>query len=352
MTDGAPPVRRFEPGRSRRSLLVRAAIFHAVRARLGRLCELQQDSAVRAVMSGLDRAVQTCMTGDLDDRTLVTVVAGRWVAELAEIRLWRGIEPEVERLLVDLQELAGAARPGNPIAAIFDRIESLSRELYGGAWRPATLTVTPLTRHPFGLDPDRDPYALTAEISWPPEPPPAQVTLWIYDGFGPDAYAAIPILLIHECVCHVAAVQEKAKNDSQFAEGFLDWMGHHFLRLWAAKLDSLSASAAESHAARLSQLRANQVTVEARRARRLGSLAATDLAHWFHSECRMGLEESSHRVAMLAVELNLTRRSIATKDQFVSLLALPFPPAVEEKLHAWTEGLATSEELLDLLVPA
>src|SRR5262249_51269643 len=252
----------------------------------------------------------------------------------------------------DLRELAGSVCADDPITGIFTRIESLAGQIYGEAWRPATLTLAPLARHPLGLDLDRDPYAVTAEISWPPEPPPAEVVLWIYDGFGPAAYAAIPILLIHECVCHVAAGQEKAKNDSQFAEGFLDWVGYHFLRLWATKLDPLSASAAEDHAERLGQLRADQVSPEVRRARKLGRQAAGDLLSWFQSECQMEREESCHRVALLAVELNLARRPIAAKDQFVSLLALPFPPEVAEKLHAWKDGRATPDELLDLAVPA
>jgi len=352
MTGSPPPYRELQPDEWRR-LLARAAVFHAIRGRLGRLSEMEQDPAVRAVLCRLDEAVRSCAGSAADDRAMVAAVVRRWVRAVGRILAWQDLDAEAASLLAELRKLVRAACPEDPFAALFARIEALASQLYGAAWRPVMLTVARLPAHPRGSDRDRDPYAVTALTPWPPEPPPAEILLWICDdGFGPAAYAAIPVLLIHECVCHVAARQEKAKNDSQFAEGFLDWAGHHFLRIWAAKLDPLSAAAIEEHAEQLAQVLFHTVSPRERRARRLGRQAAGDLLSWFQSECRMGREEGCHRVAALAIELNRAKRPIADKDQFVSLLKLPFPPAVARKLRAWNAGRATPEELLDLGLPA
>ena len=351
MTSSVPPYRKLSPAQWRR-MLARAAVFHATRGRLGRLCELTHDAAVRAVLAELDRAVRTCARGDTDDRAMVAAVVRTWVASFGEIQSWEDIAPDTAELLADLQEAVGSACAENPFEAIFTRIVSLSSQLYGDSWRPATLTVAHLRKHPRESDVDRDPYAVTALTPWPREVP-AEILLWIYDdGFGPAAYAAIPILLIHECVCHVAASQEEAKNDSQFAEGFLAWAGYHFLRIWAAQLDPLSAAAVQEHADRLGQVLADRAEPTERKARNFGKLAARELHSWFQSECQLGPEESGNRVAMLAVELNRAERPIAEKDRFVSLLKSPFPPRVHKKLRDWNDGLATSDELLDLGLPA
>jgi len=350
MTGNPPPYRELQPDEWRR-LLARAAVYHAIRGRLGQLCEMEQDAAVRTVLSRLDEAVRSCAGSTADDRSMVTAVVRRWVRAVGRIQAWQDLDAEAASLLADLKKLVRAACAEDPFAALFARIEALASQLYGAAWRPAMLTVARLPDHPRGSD--RDPYAVTALTPWPPEPPPAEILLWICDdAFGPATYAAIPILLIHECVCHVAARQEKAKNDSQFAEGFLDWAGHHFLRIWAAKLDPLSAAAVEEHAQQLGQVLFHTASPRERRARQLGRQAAGDLLSWFQSECQMGREEGCHRVAVLAIELNRAKRPIADKDQFVSLLKLPFPPAVARRLRAWNDGRATAEELLDLGLPA
>ena len=69
---------------------------------------------------------------------------------------------------------------------------------------------------------------VTAMTPWPPDIE-AVVELHVHhDDFGPAAFAALPILLTHECVCHVPARQDRASNDSTFAEGLLDWVSDVF----------------------------------------------------------------------------------------------------------------------------
>ena len=50
------------------------------------------------------------------------------------------------------------------------------------------------------------------------------------------AFAAIPVVLTHECVCHVPARQWPPSNESYFAEGFMDWAALYYGQLWAGAL--------------------------------------------------------------------------------------------------------------------
>jgi hypothetical protein len=304
--------------------------------------------AVRTVLARLEEAVQLYAPKDEDDRTIVAQVAMAWDEALAQILSWDNLDPAACRLLTELKELVTSACHDDPFRAVFAPIESQASQLYGAAWRPARLSVAHARSHPRGCEVN-DPYALTAMTPWSPDPAAAEIELQIYgDGFGPAAYAAMPMLLTHECVCHVPARQERAKNDSQFAEGFLDWAAYHFFGIWAGKVDPQFASATRKHAERLKQVLTGQARTSAGRARLAGHDAAEDLRAWFESECRMSAEESRTQVARLAVELNKADRPLADKDHFVSLLQWPLPPELASRLHSWVAGLVSSEELLSL----
>jgi hypothetical protein len=166
------------------------------------------------------------------------------------------------------------------------------------------------------------------------------------DRFGPAAYAAVPMLFTHECVCHVPARQDRVKNSSTFAEGLVDWAAYHFLALWAVKLDREFGSTAREHADRLRWVLTVKNTTAEGAARRVGHEAAGRLAAWFESECGLTPEESSHRVARLAVELNMVDRPLLAKEHLVSLLSAP-PPKLDQDLRSWVQGTMTSEKLLD-----
>ena len=348
MTGSIPPYQQLEPD-TWRGLLARAAVFHATRGRLGRLCDMADQPAVRTVLARLEEAVQLYAPKDEDDRTVVMQVAAAWDEALAQILCWERIEPAARRLLTELKELVASACCEDPFRAVFAPIESQASQLYEGAWRPARLSVAYARSHPRGCDVNHDPYAMTAMTPWPPDPVAAEIELQIYgDGFGPAAYAAMPMLLTHECVCHVPARQERAKNDSQFAEGFLDWAAYHFFGIWAGKVDPQFASATRKHAERLKQVLTGQVRTREGRARLAGHDAAEDLRAWFESECRMSADESRTQVAQLAVELNKADRPLVDKDHFVSLLEWPLPPELASRLRSWVAGVASSEELLSL----
>jgi len=344
---GASPYRQLEPG-IWRSLLARAAIYHATRGKLGRLCDMADLPAVKLVLLQLDLSAQHLSQQDADDQTFVTSVVDAWAAIIAHTML-QSVEPETVKLLTELKELARSARSDDPFRAIFASVESQARHLYGPAWRPATLSVAHARSHPRSGSPTPDPYAVTATTPWPPDPVGAEIELHIYcDKFGPAAFAAVPMLLTHECVCHVAARQDRARNDSAFAEGFLDWAAYHFFGMWAGKLDPQMAPAARKHAERLKQVLTARSETKEGRARLVGHGAAEDLRVWFEVEYGWSSDESQTQAARLAVELNKVDRPLAAKDHFGSMLSWPLPPNVARALDQWVDGTIDTGQLLDV----
>src|SRR5262249_6071823 len=202
----------------------------------------------------------------------------------------------------------------DPFREIFVGISSLASALYGSAWRRATLRVAHIRSHPRGGAPPLDPYAVTATTPWPPDETDAAVELLIFcDQFGPAAYAAVPILLTHECVCHVPARQDRAKNDSAFAEGFLDWAAYFFLDQWAGKLDTALAPAARQHARELRHVLTRRTDTPEGRARMVGHEAAETLLAWFENDCGLGPYESQLRGAQPAGPLHQFERPLRDK---------------------------------------
>jgi hypothetical protein len=354
MTAGVCPYDQLEP-KTWRALLARAAVFRAIRARLGRLWDLADQPDVRNVLSRLDEAVRRYTGGDNTggeggDAEVVARVADDWDRQLASTLDMPDLDGAARTLLRQVRELVATACCDDPFSALFAPIQSQARELYGTAWRPARLRVAHTRSHPRRPDNARhDPYGLTAMTPWPPQATDAQIELQIWaDGFGPAAYAAVPMVLTHECVCHVPARQDRARNDSQFAEGFLDWAAYHFFRIWAGKVDPQFASAARQHAERLKQVLAGQPASSEVQARLVGHHAAEELECWFETQYAMSAEESRTLVARLAVELNKADRPLVDKDHFVSVLGLPMPPEVAGPLNSWLAGAASAEDLLDI----
>ena len=159
-------------------------------------------------------------------------------------------------------------------------------------------------------------------------------------------------MLTHECVCHVPARQDEAKNDSEFAEGLLDWVAYEYLRLWAMKLDGELGPTFRKHAERLREILDGDITTKAGTARECGHDAARELEGWFETECDLTPDESRTRVLRLAVELNVVDRPLTLKNNLVSQLRKPFPPYLDKALREWRERAVTGEELLDRVAEA
>lgn len=343
---GASPYDGLEPWMWR-SLLARAAVFHATRTKLSAFCDMSRGGAVQGALRDLEMWAQECSVQDIDDESTVAWVVQQWDSALTRTLGLQHLDAAARDLLVELQTLIRRASGTDPFHEIFAGISSLASALYGSAWRPATLWVAHTRSHPRGGTGAPDPYAVTATTPWPPDELQAFVELQIFcDGFGPAAYAALPMLLTHECVCHVPARQDRAKNDSAFAEGFLDWAAYFFLDQWAGKLDTGFAPAARRHARELRYLLTSRPDTPEGRARLVGHDAAETLLAWFENACNLDPHESQLRVAQLAVQLNQIERPLWDKDYFVSRLGCPIPPELQAVLKDWEAGRAGADALL------
>lgn len=343
----ASPYRSLEP-ETWRFLMALGVIFLALSAKLSRLSDLaRQTNSVASILGRLSLAAQEISCEDDDDAGIVRKVVLAWDAEIGDALARCSLEPEARQLLTALRGLLGGTVAGDPYRLLFDRIEARAHGIYGDAWRPAVLSVAHLASHPRGPDVDRhrDPYPVSALTPWPPGDSEAEIELLVCcDQFGPEAFAAVPMLLAHECVCHVPARQDRAKNDSPFAEGFVDWAAHHFLYQWAVDLGPELAAAARQHAEGLKRVLTDRVGREGA-ARRRGHEAAEVLSAWLESDCGLPHLECRPRVARLAVELNQIDQPIARKDDFVTKLDQPYPPDVAEALRAWVRGDLETEGL-------
>jgi hypothetical protein len=337
-----------------RSLLARAVVFHATRRRLSQFCDhVDKGGAVERVLRDLEMQAREWAACEEDDDVAVTHVVQAWDAQLTETLGFRQLDATTRTLLEELRDLVRCARSHDPFLHIFTRITEHASALYGDAWRTATLGVAHIGSHPRGGSARSDPYVVTAMTPWPPAIPDAVVELHIHhDDFGPAAFAALPILLTHECVCHVPARQDKASNDSTFAEGLLDWVAYVFHEQWAGKLDFELAPAARRHADVLRTVLGRRTDSAEGRARRIGHEAAETLRSWFEVRCDHGPHESKLAVARLGVQLNKVDRPLADKDHFVSLLGWPLPPALEDVLYGWEEGRVPASAVLDVVVVA
>lgn len=331
-----------------RSLLSRAAIYHATRTRLSVLCDLlQHPGVVQGAFNDLELQVSECAHDDVDDATMVSRVVEAWDRKLTEKLQLTQVDADTKGLLAELQVLVRCASGDDPLHTIFEGVASQAAALYGAAWRSPNLRVLHIGKHPRDSSPVMDPYAVTARTPSQPKGSDAAVELLIFcSAFGPAAYAAVPMLLIHECVCHVAAGQDEVSNDSAFAEGLLDWAAYLFLDMWAGRIDRELSGAARTHALQLRSVLTRRTDTSEGRARQLGHRAAETLKSWFEDEYGHESHTAAVLVARLAVQLNQVESKLLQKDCFVSSLEAPLPPHVEDGLRAWAERRVDAATLL------
>jgi hypothetical protein len=331
-----------------RSLLARAAIFHATRTRLLDLSDsVRQPGVIQGVFNDLELSVSECAAEDFDDETTVARVVAAWDAVLTQKLSLKQLDETARHLLAELQVLVRCASGTDPIHDLFTGVSSRASALYGNSWRPPKLMVSHVRSHPRGALISMDPYVVSARTPWPCSDETSAVELLIFcEAFGPAAYAAVPMLLIHECVCHVPARQDHVKNDSPFAEGLLDWASYFFLDIWAGKIDNGLSIAARMHGRALRQLLTQRSDTAEGRARQIGHRAAETLVSWFEDEFQCETYEAMARVSRLAVALNQVERPLINKDYFVSRLCSPIPADLERSLKGWAENTLSAEALL------
>ena len=161
------------------------------------------------------------------------------------------------------------------------------------------------------------------------------------DAFGPAAFAAVPALLVRECVCHVPTGRpDEAAGDHDRGlcrEGFLDWAAEFFFHGWAGLLPPDVSAPARRHGMAALLLERMGATPRCH-SRRVGRRCAEELAAWFRHSGRLGPEEADASVARFAVELNADDSTPDHKDLVVSGLRYrPYPVDVGATLADWVE---------------
>lgn len=331
-----------------RMLLGRAAIFRAVRARLGELEDAAKDrkrygTSVCTALNRLYETAEDVASGASNGQQAVDEVAESWLKELKRIAARKSVKPDARELLNDLYFLAKHPDAHDPFLELFEKVKAQASAVYDLYWREVSLSLGHVPEHP--RQASHDPYALTAVTVIAGRQATIELTICPLE-FGPAAYAALPFIFIHESVCHVPARQDRVDNHSAFAEGFLDWAAVYFFEQWMAEIDADLAPAAIQHGAHLGEILKDE-TNPAWAQRTDGHRRANVLATWFQTEIHgCSAEEARAKVARLAVELNCTEKPLALKDRFVSRLKLPFSIELGRRLLEWEAGDAAAGDLL------
>lgn len=327
-------------------LLARAVLFHAVRVHIETLHDraTRSDSVQHVVhgyyLSAADGAA------DAQGTTGIDAVLADFCTRARAVAARRGTKPPDAELLTDLARLAEDAVVQDPFARMLERVNDLAAREYGRGWRKPELSLARVTENPSRPVYPVDPYPITGSTFHKPK---LTVELVLDpDGFGPATYAAMPMVLVHECVCHVAAAQRgETCNESTFAEGFMDYAAQYFFDAWIGRIDRDLAPAAREHAPELVHKYLQPGNPDAD-VRQDGLRAARKLRAWLESPDGLNLRPTSGptAVADLAVDLNRVNEKLIKKDQLVATLNQPsYPPEVQSVLKGWYAGSTPASDL-------
>jgi hypothetical protein len=332
MPEDSPPYAKVSSLAAWRGLLARGSLLRACSTRLAQLHDLSfAYASVDGAIKDLAKAAGVAEAA-ASDTVAVREAVGQWRSSIADWLNNPGTTTTDEReLLEEVYALCTAATAEDPFAAIFAPLCALSAEVYGADCPKPELMLDDLPSHPRNPP---DLYAVLAKATLATPTVASIVTLMIYpNGLGPATFAALPGLLAHECIAHVPAEQDRVKNDSSFAEGFMDWAARYFFDGSISHLLPELSAVAKTHVGPFSELFASPLTKEGR-ARRLGRLAADHLVALTIAELGVSDIEAAAIVARLARDLNRHHGSITDKDLRVAkVLALAKPcPLLSEVL--------------------
>lgn len=331
-------------------LLGRAAIFRAVKGRLGDLADAAKHwtrygDTVRDALNRLYQIVNEVARSALNGQQVVSEVSRAWLHELRRIVDQKGVEPDARRLLAELHSLVEQAVASDPFREIFERVQAQASPIYKPHWRETSLSLGHVREHPRRAS--RDPYALTAVTTTAGRHAVIQLNIYPPD-FGPAAYAALPSIFIHECICHVPAKQDKDDNRSVFSEGFMDWAAVQLFENQMGRMDTQLMPAAKQHGKHLAELLKDEANNPAWAERTYGHRQADILADWFLEQIPLcSGEEARVKVIRLAVELNRTDSLLEMKNRFVVELTSTPSIKLARRLMAWATGGAPVFDLLD-----
>jgi hypothetical protein len=340
-----------------RGLLARACCLWAARARLEQLNSLSHVTEVQSALSGLNLKAKEAARARDDNGTAVRQTADRWRDQLMTLinglpgDLPAGADAARAKAVLDkVYELCATAADEDPIRNLFDVLECGARKtyeaVYTGAWRQATLSLSALPALPYA-EGGQHPYGIAASC----DVAEAMVELHIFpDGLGPAAFAALPRLISHECVCHVAARQTDniSISTSVFAEGFMDWTAKTlFEDVWIDALDCDFAPAAKQHARQIEEFLAPRLT-RGGATRRAGWRAADTAVAWYANAAPTPSSAARIAVAILAVHLNTVEAPLRKKNDLVERLEdNPYEQPFADLLKATLKDPSRAADLLD-----
>ena len=300
-------------------LLVRGALWRGADGHLDDFDNLRLGNRpiVPIVLARIDSAAAIARQATSCGQALTEATAFIDKALRHEIQVGAGLRADETAVLDALCNACSAAQVADPFEALFETIAPCAAGLYDTDWPPVALSTRRFASAggAYGVSA----FTLPASAA----NGPVEVVLRIDpDAFGPKSYAAIPALLIHECVCHVATWMPvpppSPDNGSPFAEGFMDFAADYYRALWSSELGAL-APIVEQHGQQLFaeiEQRGGPLSV----GRRRGRHAAQVMKHQLVAQVGSTPAEASRLVARLAVELNVVPRPLAIKDRFVEHL--------------------------------
>jgi len=232
--------------------------------------------------------------------------------------------------------LTGNIPCDDPFADLYARCERACAQLYGQAWSPPKpFELQAISAHPRGLN---DPYVVDASTARPANGRGVRLKLCPTE-FGPEVFAVLPRVLLHELICHVGAGdREDADPLSPFAEGLMDWTSLHYLQAWAPVLCTDYPRAAIMHAEQSAE--SFKADFGTKAARESGQDAALTL---------VGQDGRTTSITQLALDLNAAARPRKPKDEFVRRVIAGTLDASRMPLREVLTGRKSVEQLLESL---
>jgi hypothetical protein len=362
------PVLLPEDDALRREIVARMEVLHAGRRELGALALVSPSTLPgRAAVSGLLLAARS-IPHQRSDIEAVDWLVDDWDFTLHRIldhetRDDAGRVPGARQCLESLRKSLREAGSPSAIHDLVGAVDATCRTVYGRAWVEPTIDVQTASAVRLGRrgadapgagweGTDGDCFAMSAKTVRTAESVTVTLSLWLKE-FGPETYAALPRLLMHELFCHVVGGHDPddVSQNSSFAEGWMDWAAEYYFRR-----DLLGRN--EGVPDTYSYASESLMTALDRRgpegaARITGRHNAAALASWLtRVGDGMSQDEASQATADLAVAVNLLRCPLSVKTLFteeLGTLGLRRPDdenRVTAALRRWSRGALAPAELV------
>lgn len=311
----------------RRDLLARTSVLHAGRRHLKQLTDLQPRTlqGSKAVLDLLVAAHSLPPVRQSPDP--VEWLAGEWATSLERMIDYTtrdDTDPNTTReLLNGLRDCLPRSAQAFPVEELFEQVCKLCASVYQDAWRrDPELRPDVSPKHPGlgNLSGRADPYSVAATTHRAAQGSATVRIEFHLPSFGPETYAVLPRLLLHECFCHAVAGHpaKQSRNDSIFAEGWMDWAAEFHFDEWIDGADPEFAQSARHHGKAVETCFAMREADG--HARTHGREHAETLYRRLESE-GFDTQSAKQRTAQLAVEVNLANRSLADKDELTRELS-------------------------------